>query len=111
MSAGALLGYRFERGLHDRHNQAEVDQFIFRMRRAFPLRANQIPGTQTDDEGVSIEAIEARNVMDGVKFVEYIRRTGATTSPYGVDVLIKQSQPSPCQAAAINAETNALLDL
>src|SRR5947208_9506718 len=36
-----LLGYQFERGLHDRHNLAEVDQFIFKLRKAFPLRADR----------------------------------------------------------------------
>ena len=35
---GALLGYRLERGLHDRHGLAEVDQFIYALRKAFPLR-------------------------------------------------------------------------
>ncbi len=110
-SAGALLGYRFERGLHDRHQEAEVDQFIFRLRLAFPLRANQIPGTQTEDEGVSIEAIEARNVIDGVKFSEHVRRTGNVAWPFGVDLLASPPQPTPGQTTAINAETNSLLDL
>src|SRR4029450_2992719 len=41
-SLGALLGYQFERGLHDRHNLAEVDEFIFKMRKEFPLRAKQL---------------------------------------------------------------------
>ncbi len=110
-SAGALLGYRFERGLHDRHSQAEVDQFIYRMRRAFPLRANQIPGTKQEAEGVSIEAIEARNVLDGVKLVEHVRRTGSGAYPFGVPLLMQLSQPSAPQAAAINAEVDELLNL
>jgi hypothetical protein len=110
-SAGALLGYRFERGLHDRHNDAEVDQFIYRMRRAFPLRANQIPGTKKEEEGVSIEAIEARNVLDGVKLVEHIRRTGSKNYPFGVPLLINLPQPSGPQAAAINSEVDELLNL
>ena len=36
-SLGALLGYRFERGLHDDHGLAEVDKFIYPLRKAFPL--------------------------------------------------------------------------
>ena len=35
----ALLGYFFERGLHDDHNLAEVDKFIYPLRQAFPLVA------------------------------------------------------------------------
>ena len=33
---GALLGYRLERGLHDRHALAEVDHLIHELRRVFP---------------------------------------------------------------------------
>ncbi len=40
-----LLGYQFERGLHDRHNLAEVDKFIFKLRKAFPLRADRLKST------------------------------------------------------------------
>ena len=36
-SLGALLGYRFERDLHDRHGLVEVDKFIYPLRKAFPL--------------------------------------------------------------------------
>ena len=35
---GALLGYQFERGLHDRHGLAEVDSFIHPLRLAVPHR-------------------------------------------------------------------------
>ncbi|MGC4063265.1 MAG: hypothetical protein QM784_01155 [Polyangiaceae bacterium] len=41
-SLSDLLGYQFERGLHDRHGVAEVDKFIFKLRKAFPLRADSI---------------------------------------------------------------------
>ena len=44
-SLGALLGYRFERGLHDRHAIAETDQFIAALRQAFPLVAAKLPET------------------------------------------------------------------
>src|SRR5262249_21330714 len=62
-SLGALLGYRFERGLHDEHGLAEVDKFIYPLRKAFPLVADSISTTKTDPN-VPIEAIEARNVLD-----------------------------------------------
>src|SRR5207249_8563311 len=59
-----LLGYQFERGLHDRHSLAEVDKFIYKLRKAFPLRADRMKDTKTEP-GDAIEAIEARNVIDG----------------------------------------------
>jgi uncharacterized protein YdcH (DUF465 family) len=104
-SLGALLGYQFERGLHDRHNLAEVDEFIYDLRKAFPLRAKQLKSTLPPDD-TSIEAIEARNVLDGLKLVEHIRATNNATYPFG-----KTLPPAtPAQAAAINAEVDRMLD-
>jgi hypothetical protein len=100
-----LLGYQFERGLHDRHSFAEVDQFIYKLRKAFPLRADRIQDTRTD-EGVPIESIEARNVIDGLALAEHMKATGQTTYKFGKDFL---PDASPDQAAAINAEADLLL--
>ena len=83
-SLGALLGYRLERGLHDRHALAEVDRFVFVLRKAFPLRADHLAPTQTAQD-VPIEAIEARNVMDGLQLVEQVRRAGTAAYPFGLD--------------------------
>ncbi|MYT03261.1 hypothetical protein GT021_01050, partial [Streptomyces sp. SID5470] len=57
---GALLGYRFERALHD----AELDHLIERFRRQFPLPV--VPetapeGTDADLWARSAEAVSARN--------------------------------------------------
>ena len=41
-SIGALLGYQFERGLHDSYGLAEVDKFIYPLRKAFPLVADSL---------------------------------------------------------------------
>ncbi len=104
-SLGALLGYQFERGLHDRHNQAEVDEFIYELRKAFPLVAKRLKSTEPADDA-SIEALEARNVMDGLKLVEHIRATGQDTYPFG-----KTLPPATfAQRAAINAEAQRMLD-
>ena len=105
-SLADLLGYQFERGLHDRHNLAEVDQFIFKLRRVFPLRADRLKSTKPP-EGVSIEAIEARNVIDGLALVEHMKATDNKTYPFGKTGL---PVPSPAQAAAINAEADRLLE-
>lgn len=101
-----LLGYQFERGLHDRYNMAEVDQFILKLRRAFPLRADRMKSTQPP-EGVSIEAIEARNVIDGLALVEHIKATANKTYPFGKSRLPSANQ---AQADAINAEADRLLE-
>lgn len=105
-SLGALLGYQFERGLHDRHNEAEVDQFIYRLRKAFPLRADRLADTATDDS-VPIEAIEARNVLDGVALVEHIQKSGEPEYPFGIATL---PAATSSQRTAIDAEVQRLLD-
>src|SRR5262249_2805002 len=89
----------------DRHNLAEVDQFIYKLRKAFPLRADRLKSTKTD-EGVPIEAIEARNVIDGLALAEHMTATKQTTYPFGKTGL---PIPTPGQAEAINAEAGRLL--
>ena len=74
-----LLGYQFERGLHDRHASAEVDKFIFKLRKAFPLRADKHGNRPRPTEGEPIEAIEARNVINGLALVEHIKKTSNKT--------------------------------
>jgi len=102
-----LLGYQFERGLHDRHSLAEVDKFILKLRRAFPLRADRMNSTKPP-EGVSIEAIEARNVIDGLALVEHIKATGIKTYPFGKTGLLETE--SPAEDEALNAEADRLLE-
>jgi hypothetical protein len=100
---GALLGYQFERGLHDSHGLVEVDKFIFDMRKAFPL-ASRLASTRATDPDVSIEAIEARNVMDGLALVNHIKTSGVATYPFG-----KSLPPaSTLEAEAINKEIDQL---
>lgn len=105
-SLGALLGYRFERALHDDFGFAEVDRFIFPMRKAFPLVADAIGTTKTDPD-VSIESIEARNVIDGLKLVTQIRKSGATAYPFGVTL----PPAAPNQAQAVTDAAAGLLDV
>src|SRR5215213_2449778 len=105
-SLGALLGYQFERGLHDSHGLAEVDKFIFKLRKAFPLAGDRLASTATE-EGVSIEAIEARNVMDGLALVNHIKASpGSATYPFGKNL----PDATDAEAEAINIQVNLLLD-
>ncbi len=101
-----LLGYQFERGLHDRHALAEVDKFIFELRMAFPLRLNRINSTKTE-EAVSQEAIKARNVIDGLALVEHIKKTNNKTYPFGKTGLPDAEWD---EAKAINAEAERLIE-
>ncbi|MER7540556.1 hypothetical protein ABTX77_38185 [Streptomyces sp. NPDC097704] len=64
-SLGALLGYRFERALHDAGLDPQKDPF----RRAFPAPVAHEPTEGEPEPGLwerSTEAIAARNVVDGI---------------------------------------------
>ena len=102
---GALLGYQLERGLHDAHAVAEVDALILGLRTAFPLVANRLD--ETYDPNAPIEAIEASNVVDGLALALQVRRSGEQAYPYGATL----PAASPAQAAAVDAEVAALLDV
>jgi hypothetical protein len=114
-SLGALLGYQLERGLHDRYQQAEVDEFIYDLRKAFPLRALHLkrttqPGDNAPDaEDASIEALEARNVVDGLELIEHVKKTGNKIYPFGKGDVLPEADDD--QEAAINAEVERLLDI
>ncbi|MCS7477944.1 hypothetical protein ACFFQW_42545 [Umezawaea endophytica] len=115
-SLGALLGYRFERGLHDR--DAGLDRFIAGLRLKFPLRANKIDDTALapDDPAAptSIEQVEARNVVDGLALLRHANalRDGAPPGtghpddyPFGFTDL---PPASAAQVAHLRAEVDAL---
>lgn len=105
-SLGALLGYRFERGLHEGHSALELDVFIHALRKQFPLVADQMNSTQTA-QGVPIEAIEARNVVDGLRMLEHIRSGDQRSYPFGLPL----RQATGDESAAINAEVGKLFDI
>lgn len=105
---GALLGYQLERGLHDRHNEAEIDEFIFELRKAFPLVANRFRRTRAEAND-RIETIEARNVINGYALVNQIKQSGADTYPFGKSSL--PDTPTNTQRVAINAEVARVLDI
>jgi hypothetical protein len=108
-SLGALLGYQFERALHDGHEDfgLELDQFIFKMRREFPLASNRMASTQDNADDLAIDSIEARNVIDGMTLVTHIRNTDQSTYPFGKTRL---KRGTPAQEAAITLEAGQLLE-
>jgi hypothetical protein len=111
----ALLGYRFERGLHDDHSLAEVDKYINPLRQVFPLVANKLKSTA--DTSADITLLEARNVIDGVQLVNQLRTPGNAAYPFGLPTsdnpgpgqLLKAS--SQADADAITMEADRLLNL
>jgi hypothetical protein len=109
----ALLGYQLERGLHDRHNLAEmnieVDQFIYKLRKVFPLRADRFNTTKTPDN-VSIEAIEARNVVDGLSLINHVKQAINKKYPFDKPPELLP-RGSSAQESAINTEVARLLDI
>lgn len=76
-----LLGYQFERALHDRHEEAEMDQYIFPIRNEFPLYADELSESSED---TPITAKEARNVMNALALLDHVRNSGIETYPWGL---------------------------
>ena len=97
----ALLGYQFERGLHEDHPGVELDQFIAILRDRFPLVSNRVtevpPGTGT-------QLVEARNVVDGLALADTTRNA---TYPYGIANLPAVGSAA---AAAIATEVDRIQD-
>jgi hypothetical protein len=108
-SLGALLGYRFERGLHDAHELAEVDKFIYPLRKKFPLVADSLDTTQTEPD-VPIEAIEARNVLDGRKLLAHVRASDKDEYPFGFPPE-ELPEATTDEAKAIDKQVMAMRDV
>lgn len=104
----SLLGYQLERGLHDRYSFAESDQFIYPLRSVFPLytRAGELPS------GVSITAIEARNVVNGLNLIRHIKNAAPTNKKYPFGFPVSQlPNATASQQKIIDAEVDRLLDI
>lgn len=101
----ALLGYRFERELHEISkrpgpNAVDLDQYILPLRELFPLVAKQLekeaePSPSLDE---SIERIAAGNVVDGLALVRQVRAGGLAWGTAGLP-----TQGSPAQVAISGA--------
>ncbi len=63
--AGAILGYQFERGLHERylHIPLELDEYIYDFRDEFPLA---VPV----DDSLSLGEASLNNVVNGIELLE-----------------------------------------
>ncbi|MEV6397048.1 hypothetical protein AB0M39_20045 [Streptomyces sp. NPDC051907] len=107
-SLGALLGYRFERGLHEGRPGVELDKFLPALRGAFPLRAGKLSAA-TPGPDAPLEVIEARNVVDGLELVRRATRAPARPRyPFGADHMPPASEDEQC---AMDEEVRRLLDV
>jgi hypothetical protein len=102
---GALLGYRLQRKLNADYPALGLDRFVQWLRQQFPLVANRMSSTQED---VSVETIEASNVLDGLKLADHVRAGAAKTYPFGLGSPPGRS-PSRAEINAVNAAVDDLL--
>jgi hypothetical protein len=107
-SLGALLGYQFERRLHDRYNEAEMDHLIYQVRKAFPLASKRLKDSvDAPAEDAAIEEVEARNVCDGEQLLKHVRTNPIKTYPWGKDL----EAATPTQQTIIDQEVAALFEI
>ncbi|MEU9083549.1 hypothetical protein [Streptomyces sp. NPDC048357] len=106
-SLGAMLGRRFERGLHEGHPGVELDRFIQPLRGAFPLRAGRLSAQDAPPDEVRL--VEAGNVVDGLELVRRATRSGLTSYPYGAVGL--PEDVGRTEREAMDAELANLLDV
>ncbi|SKB39550.1 hypothetical protein SAMN05660776_0938 [Salegentibacter holothuriorum] len=113
-SLSALLGYYMERELHDQNQSLEqIDFYIYKLRKAFPLRADKNKETQTEDSD-PIEAIEARNVLDGLALINQIKDSKKKNYPFGKEnILPIEGEEAPSEAIrdAIDKEVDNIINL
>jgi hypothetical protein len=110
----ALLGYQFERRLHDRTSESaargdvpvlELNEFIAPFRQAFPFESVEVVQAGT---GPATETVPAYSVVNGLRLMQ---ATLNSSNGFGLAaVLPVAQQPNSNQGAAIVAEQDALRD-
>ena len=91
---GALLGYRFERSLHD----LGFDRFIAPLRNLAPLTAKRLEQTS-----LPVEQIASNNVVDGLALFSKWRDAQSE-----VLQALQQASPTPTELATLRRELDAL---
>lgn len=110
----ALLGYQFERALHDRTSESaargdalvlELNQFIQPYRTAFPFQSKEIPQAGTEP---AAETVPPYSVVNGLTLMQ---ATLDGSNGYGLQaVLTAPELPNASQGAAIVAVKNSLIE-
>jgi LysM repeat protein len=104
---GAMLGYLFERGLHEHR----LDEYIDNFRAAFPIVANKETELGPDE---AVEAVAARNVVDGLALARALREVLGEDEDHflnsdKVGEFMAQFSPSEADIPALNEELCLLL--
>ncbi|HET9767745.1 MAG TPA: hypothetical protein VFS60_12900 [Thermoanaerobaculia bacterium] len=105
---GALLGYQFERALHDRYviEGTALAQFILAFRKKYPLVADKVTPDAADEP---IDRKEAYQVVDGYALLQAVfLQQPPLQYPFGVEGL--PPDPANGAARAIVAEVERLQD-
>ena len=110
----ALLGYQFERGLHDRTSASaasgdipvvELNRFILPFRRAFTFESLEVVQAGT---GPPAETVPPYSVVNGLKLSQ---ATLSAANGFGLNTILQSTElPDADQSAAILAEQSALRD-
>lgn len=110
----ALLGYQFERNLHERtsesarrddHPVLELNEFILPYRQAFPFESKEIVQAGT---GPATETVPPYSVVNGLRLGD---ASLTAANGFGLaSILTPAELPNTNQAAAILAEQDALRD-
>ncbi|MEN0005510.1 MAG: hypothetical protein AAF798_15270, partial [Bacteroidota bacterium] len=105
---GALLGYRFERALHEKSaaNVAlELDQYIYTLRKKFPLSAAADAGRE--------DVVESNNVVHGLHLLQAYRSGGQSIQTYLQGSGISNTELQAIHATAEDLENiiDAIADL
>jgi hypothetical protein len=110
----ALLGYQFERGLHDRTSESvargdvpvlELNEFIRPYRTAFPFVSQEIPQAGT---GPASESVPPYSVINGLALSQATLRA---SNGFGLNsVLPAPERPNDSQGAAIVAAQASLTE-
>lgn len=120
-SLAALLGYHFERRLHNRKDLTgkKIDSFIYAIRKLFPLNADKLKETRhlnntdpsVDSETIPITAIEARNVVHGVNLSNHAKKqTDANKKRYPFGLKLPATADNSV-ITAITDTVNELIDI
>ena len=100
---GVLLGYQFERQLHERKHDRFIDDF----RAAFPLVANK----ETEPlPGDAVVAVAARNVVDGLALARWKQHPARTDIVTGGRMSLDQVAALEAAHAPIREEIQRVLD-
>ena len=97
---GAVLGYLFERKLHELGHDADIDEF----RAIAPLRPVNAPGTQP------AESIAANNVVDGLELPKALQRLSRLGFGFPTPDMLARLQRCEKELALLDDAIDALSD-